>query len=141
MFLCRPKQNRIVIFRLRVVVGGECECVAGENACRMRLRLPSRVLTLCVFKMATMEELANYISQTVEELQGKEIDILSGTPPASLLEKVGSLGMEPCVEERDPGRTAPERNGTDCAHPLTSPLRVSYTTQSCLEHESIERTK
>jgi len=38
------------------VVGGEYECVAGENACRMRLRLPSRVLTLCVFKMATMEE-------------------------------------------------------------------------------------
>ena len=141
MLLRRPKPNRIVIFQLRVVAGGACECVAGENACRMRLRLPSRVLTLCVFKMATMEELANYISQTVEELQGKEIDILSGTPPTSLLEKVSSLGMEPCVEERDSGRTASERNGTDCAHPLTWPPRVSYTTQSCLEHESIERTK
>lgn len=90
MFQLLPhyKQNRIVIFRLLVVGERESKRVAGENACRLRLRLPNQVLTLCVFKMASMEELVNYLSQTVVELRGKEIDVLSGTPPTSLLDKV-----------------------------------------------------
>ena len=63
--------------------------VAGTNACRLRLRLPNRMSTLCVFKLATVEELMNYLSNTNDELKGKRFDLLAGTPPCSLLDKVG----------------------------------------------------
>lgn len=45
--------------------------------------------TLCVYKLATVEELMNYLGNTNDELKGKRFDLLAGTPPCSLLDKVG----------------------------------------------------
>lgn len=51
--------------------------------------------TLCVYKLATVEELMNYLCNTNDELKGKRFDLLAGMPPCSLLDKVGKrIGSE-----------------------------------------------
>lgn len=84
-----PQHNPTAIYPSSVRTKNEIDAVAGTNACRLRLRLPNRMSTLCVFKLATVEELMNYLGNTNGELKGKRFDLLAGTPPCSLLDKVG----------------------------------------------------
>ena len=64
----------------------------GPSACRMKLRLPSQQKVICVRKEATVAQL---VEHTEKELQGKEIELLTGgKPPENLASKVG-------VERRD----------------------------------------
>ena len=60
--------------------------IAGPNACRIRLRLPSSVATICVDKTATIHELVLYIQHNYPELNN--IDLLTGNPPVSILDDV-----------------------------------------------------
>lgn len=69
--------------------------VVGPSACRMKLRLPSQQKVICVRKEATVAQLVEYVKHTEKELQGKEIELLTGgKPPENLASKVG-------VERRD----------------------------------------
>ena len=64
----------------------------GPSACRMKLRVPSQQKVICVRKVA---QLVEYVKHTEKELQGKEIELLTGgKPPENLASKVG-------VERRD----------------------------------------
>lgn len=85
----QKQHNPTATYPSNVSTYSEINAVAGTNACRLRLRLPNRMSTLCVFKLATVEELMNYLSNTNDELKGKRFDLLAGTPPCSLLDKVG----------------------------------------------------
>ena len=87
--IIQRRHNLTAISQLNVGVESGINDIAGTNACRLRLRLPNRMSTLCVFKLATVEELMNYLGNTNEELKGKRFDLLAGTPPCSLLDKVG----------------------------------------------------
>lgn len=56
----------------------------------MRLRLPSQQKAICVKKEATVAQLVEFVKHTEGELQGKQIELLTGTkPPESLMDKVG----------------------------------------------------
>ena len=85
----KQQHNPTATYPSNVSPYSRINAVAGTNACRLRLRLPNRMSTLCVFKLATVEELMNYLSNTNDELKGKRFDLLAGTPPCSLLDKVG----------------------------------------------------
>lgn len=87
--IIQKQHNPSATYPSNVSTYSEINAVAGTNACRLRLRLPNRMSTLCVFKLATVEELMNYLSNTNDELKGKRFDLLAGTPPCSLLDKVG----------------------------------------------------
>ena len=52
--------------------------VVGPSACRMKLRLPSQQKVICVRKEATVAQLVEYVKHTEKELQGKEIELLTG---------------------------------------------------------------
>ena len=55
----------------------------------MRLRLPSSTVTLCVVKTATVGELIAYIQH--QHMQaGEMVELLTGTPPVSIMDKVCS---------------------------------------------------
>lgn len=60
--------------------------LAGPNACRLRLRLPSSISTVCVDKNATVHELVGYVLKNYTDV--KDIDILAGNPPVSILNDV-----------------------------------------------------
>ena len=93
--IIQKQHNPTATYPPNVSPYSEINAVAGTNACRLRLRLPNRMSTLCVYKLATVEELMNYLSNTNDELKGKRFDLLAGTPPCSLLDKVGKrIGSE-----------------------------------------------
>lgn len=91
----KQQHNSSATYPSNVSTYSRINAVAGANACRLRLRLPNRMATLCVYKLATVEELMNYLCNTNDELKGKRFDLLAGMPPCSLLDKVGKrIGSE-----------------------------------------------